>query len=226
MAAIPSMAFGMHWFGKNEWSEHTFTATKNEETGEKTYIGNYPVDAPKGFVKVKTYFWSLNKNIDSKDVHITVDRHAKQLIVVTAVLAQKTAAAVDEHGKDYQKDGYFWTPWVTDTVKHWEYLFKAVAKAKLRGNNRLMVVIREPGHYHIMLPDDADAEIKAKVGNIDYISKLPTQLHIESKTVNKWGDNGSSTSEGQKWDYYWADHFSPQSTETKLIAKAGHINVP
>lgn len=209
----------------DEWSTATFSSTKNSQTGEKTYVVSYPVDIPQGLVKVKTALYGAYIN---PETNITVDRHTTQQIIISAVLAQKIVATKDESENDNPNKEYkwIWLPWWTDSITNAEDLFKAVTKTKLRGNNRLTIEIREPGNYHIMIPDDADAEIKTKVGNIDYKSKIPTSLHIASKTVNKAGSSGSSTENGQSWSYYWADSYSPKSTQTRLIAKSGHINVP
>lgn len=224
LLAIPLSESAMET-SDSEWSTHTFNVTKNAETGDKTYVGTYPVHLPKSFVRVKTANW---RNFNPEEVNITVDRHAKNQIIITAVLAQRIVAKADdsEHDSSFKEYGWIWMPWFTDVTRHPKDLFKAVAKEKLRGDNRLSVEIREPGTYHIMLPADADAEIKTKIGNIDYKSQIPTMLHIASKTVNKWGDSGCSTEKGEIWSYNWATAYSPQSSKTRLKSKKGHINIP
>lgn len=210
---------------EQEWSEHTLNITKDAESGEKTYVGTYPVDVPQGFVKVKTNFLSLWRKVDPKDVHITVDRHAKQQIIVTAVLTKKIAEEsdrVEQRDISHIQYGWLWKPWWIDVVSHPQDLFRAVSRIKLRGNNRLCVEIREPGHYHIMVPEDADIEVKNKVGGIDYKSKVPTTMNIVCETANSYGGQGG----GGMYDFNWGNHNLPKTVKTRLIAKNGHINVP
>ncbi len=210
---------------EQEWSEHTLNITKDAKTGEKTYVGIYPVDAPQGFVKVKTNFLSLWRKVDPKDVHITIDRHAKQQIVVTAVLTKKIAEesdSVERGNRDHIQYGWLWKPWWSDVVRHPHDYFRAVSRIKLRGNNRLLVEIREPGHYHIMVPEDADIEIKNKVSGIDYKSKVPTTMNIVCETANSYGTQGGAG----MYDFYWGNHNLAKTVKTLLIAKNGHINVP
>lgn len=211
-----------------EWSTHTLSVTKNTETGEKTYQGVYPVEFPRGLVRVKTVFF--NKNIVQKNVHLTVDRHTKDQIIITAMLAKKIVLANDESEQDnnyFKQRDKIWVPWWTDIVQPLLESFQPVSRAKLRGGNRLSVQLREEGRYHIMLPYDADAEIKMKVGDIDYQSKIPTTLRIKSRTVNETGHSHAYTpGKGVSSEYGRADEHSPYSSQTYLEAKTGHINVP
>src|SRR5207248_704857 len=102
-------------------------------------------------------------NYVNPEAHITVDRHTAQHIIISAVLTKKIVEQSDDSEKNdsfYKEHQHLWLPWWTDSITNPEDLFKAVTKTKLRGNNRLFIEIREPGNYHIMIPDDADAEIK------------------------------------------------------------------
>jgi hypothetical protein len=139
---------------------------------------------------------------------------------------------VEQGDYQFKKFGLIWIPWRADVVDHPDDSNVGVSRIKLRGHNRLNIEIREPGNYHIMLPEDADIEVKT-VGNIDYKSALPTLLYARSKTVNRQGNagfifmspNGEAVN-GSEWHYDYANSKDPSATQTRLIAKTGHINVP
>jgi len=226
---VLTVPLSMHAMAKkdNAWDQHTTEVTTDLGNGDKTYTSIYPVNVAKGLVTVKfskSYDIPLEQ-IEPKDVHIVVKRHDVQKIIVAAKLTKDIVARCDkaENDKDYKQYNWVWTPWYDDSIKKQEYLFQAIAAAKLRGGNRLSVIIGEPGYYEITIPSDADAKIKTVIGNIDYRSIAPTKLHIDATSVNHWGDNGCSEPGHESWDYFRGDQFAPK---TELKTKKGHINVP
>ncbi len=199
----------------DEWSITQFEITKNPETQSKTYKGTYPVDTPKGLVNVRAVLYTEKP---TPEVNITLDRHSLQQVIIWATLCQKIVLTHDESETDdlCKRNNWTWLPWWDDAVCHSDDLFKPSMRTKLRGNNRLTVEIRTPGTYHITIPDDADAQVQTNYGNINYKSRVPTLLEIESKTVNIWGSSGCSTEHRERWSYYRAPSHCPTQLKQNL----------
>jgi hypothetical protein len=91
-------------------------------------------------------------------------------------------------------------------------------------NNRIIIGLKEPGTYTLFVPNDCDLETKLISGDIDfhYDVKRATRLHVDCTSVNKWGDNGMSNGDEQRWDYYQCG--SQPDPITKLETN-GHINI-
>ncbi len=229
----------------------TITTTSTDEaTGVKTYITTYPFSAKKGLVRIKNsirwkgglYPGCLYPD-DCQNITLTVERHSSNQVIVKAFLNKALVELLDE-GEDksnrrpwhklhtpnnwYKENGFIWVPWFDDTIEDMKNLFKAKRWDTMRGDNRLQLTLNEPGHYHIIVPLDADVEVDFSEGDINYITppwQARTHLSIESSTVNHGGDSGCSlpAEPKQSWTYYWGNQSDPL---TKLITQKGHINVP
>lgn len=228
----------------------------NYINGAKIYTTTYPFKIQKGLIRISNEIdWKKDCDLypyklypqDCRDTSLTVARHAFNTVVIKAILSKAIVELIDQsedislrkpwhanHTLDnfdnyFKEYGYIWLPWRDDTIKK-SFIFKSQRDDLLRGDNRLHLILNEPGHYYITIPYDADIEVTFLEGNINYDtspSKAPTKLHIESTTVNRGGYSGMSTPGSNIWDYdgwYWErDSFAPI---TNLVTHKGHINVP
>jgi hypothetical protein len=199
-------------------------------SGQKVYTSEYLFERNQGLVRVKDDItWNQSSYpADSKNLKIIIKRHCLATAVITALLGKEVVKLADKSGEDnYKEYGWLWVPWTDDTAKDRENYFKQARNDKLRGDNRLELVIREPGEYTITIPQDADIELKVTKGDIEYKeppASTPTLLHIEGTKVNRCGDTGFPGTEIQLWDYYWGDE--RKDPKTNLVTKNGSVVVP
>lgn len=196
--------------------------------GARSYTTTYPLALPRGLVRVSSTLWKCNKEELDK-IKVIITRHRSNTVVVKAILAADVVQNVDLANSSnpdslYKKHSLMWFPWWDDSTSDMLNYKKAVRNDQIRGSNRLSLRLNQEGSYHITVPYDADIEVVlGNGGDIAYASAEPTQLDIESASVNHGGHSGSSSYEHQRWIYYW--HNNESDPTTRLTTKRGHIDV-
>jgi hypothetical protein len=227
----------------SEKKKFNFTASCVRTNKDSTYIGTYTFSHPFGLVKVKCHDTDTKESLypnrllvdKKKDFDIKINRVISKTndIVIECTLDKNIFEIVDEaypeqktwHENHHPETSYYrtynklWLPWV-DNAKDIEHYGEAEQNKFIRGGNRINIDFMYPGSYVITVPDDVDLIVDVIDGNI-YNSCGFGNIHIEAPEVNRYGDNGSSTPDGQSWDYYGDD----KKGFTKLSVKKGKINV-
>lgn len=199
----------------------------SETTGLTEYMTTYPFSNQQGLVRL-TDPLAHYERVEGQKMKITVARHLSNTVVVKAFLNQAQIKRMD-HELD-KESGYTRVPWcddaiITDFSTYFSTYLKAKRRDKIRAGNRLAVRLDYPVHYHVTVPHDADVEVALTEGDITYETgrTVPTKLSIKGSSVSYWGQNGSSTSNGESWDYCWGGETDPI---TKLETQKGHIELP
>lgn len=146
-------------------NKQVLTSVTMDANGAKTYTSVYPFDRTHGLVRVKKYLMAYkyrNKNLDPNlmEIRCQVNRHNYNAVIITAVLHSNLVKAADEtlNNDFYFKSDRLWTPWVDDTIKDMDDYQKSRRNDKIRGDNRLLLDLREFGNYRITIPNDTDFE--------------------------------------------------------------------
>jgi hypothetical protein len=163
---------------------------------------------------------------DCLNTKVIIDRHRQNEVKITALLRNEIVTLADESLNDYtyQTNKWRWVPWQDDVPLNINTYRKVERIEGLRGGgSRLKLWLNEPGEYHLTIPHDADLNLALSEGDIEYKSLEATRLSIERSKVNYCGNSGSSTPEGESWDYYRGSDLDPV---TRLITKKGYISVP
>jgi|GEM_PF-2967722 len=214
------------------------TATSVDEvTGNKTYMTTYPLMA-KGLVRVNDADcishrkWNGNIYSDGyPKMKVVVARHDSNKVVIRALLKKLVVEKLESGSREeeFRDYGWIWVPWRDDTVvTDYSRCFKSERQDKIRGGNRIALIVQEPAEYHITIPRDTDIEVNLSDGDITYETDkviAPTKLSIKGSSVNRFGNSGMSLcEEGESWDYHWSN--SADDPVTKLETQKGHVIVP
>lgn len=227
MVTLLTTAFSL--YGMNNKGTVSFGTSTESINEQRTYIGTYRFARDQGLVRVDDE--QCSDCPTTKIEKVTVVRHNRNEVIVKAILSKATVATTDrsERDNDSKKYNWVWVPWLDDTII--DDMAKYASPERndtIRGGNRLRLTLRAEGSYRIIVPDDADVEVNLSRGDMEYESspaQNPSRLHIQGRTVNRWGINGSSTDEGENWDYsvHCCNTINPI---TSLVTKKGNVTVP
>lgn len=212
---------------------HTTTIFDTKEG--RTYIDTIPFLRDRGFVQI----------VSSQDgkLNLSIERNPENSVKIQANITAAEALRFDgsystkssgvgyisplSAGKtcEQHKTRYEQKPWWTDVINTFEDFKKFNRNDSVRGDNRLLIDIREPGNYYVTIPNDCDINVELQFGNITYVTPpkshqpmkvndqssntqtdtnyVDTKLYIKGNSVNICGDSGSSIPPYQSWSYYW-----------------------
>lgn len=210
----------------------------NDDGDRRVYTESIPMERSHGYVKVKNKYCETPKG---SGVNLKIARHSENTVKIVATLSKAEAIRIDpscpgsEHylRLDYKEYEWLWTPWWTDEIlKSIDQYRKREREATLRGGNRLLIDIREPGDYTVWIPNDCDIDVRLEEGDIEYLvsrDRVATSLVFTATKINRWGESGFynpgciGEPAKESWSYYWGKETDPR---TNLKTKKGNGKIP
>lgn len=131
---MPLTIRSMELLSEKEWDEHTIKVEIDSVSGQRTYTSIYPVKIPKGLVEVEfSPSYSAPRYmhpITPESVHIVLNRHTAQNIIIAAKLDKEEAQRCDltKVQPDYKKYNSVWKPWLDDKIIKTDCATKTLAK--------------------------------------------------------------------------------------------------